>query len=301
MSSEPLQEAYRLIREGRQQEAVQVLLPFVRADPLNADAWWLLANAVENNDQKRSALERVLKLRPNDQRAQRMIATLPSAESAAPEAQDSSDEPFADLGDTSSSSDGELPYDNFPVQQPVRVKVKKSSGRSPLTIILAIIGLIAVLSCGVCAVAVVAGGTIFGRVVQEVILTVTYVPDFGTLMSLGTPNAPSTLPSDLTDRGSIEAGQTVRASVDTFTDDSWTFNADAGTHVIIELNATDKTLDPQLYLYDTDRVLLAENDDISMGTNNNSRIEMTLPNSGTYTIVVSAFGTGGPYELTLRR
>src|SRR5215207_3197274 len=78
MSSEPLQVAYRLIREGNKQEAVRILTPIVRADPQNADAWWLLANAVDNPEQKRRALERVLRLRPEDERAQRMYASLQS-------------------------------------------------------------------------------------------------------------------------------------------------------------------------------------------------------------------------------
>ena len=78
MSSEPLQVAYRLIREGNKQEAVRILTPIVRADPQNADAWWLLANAVDNPEQKRRALERVLRLRPEDERAQRMYSSLNS-------------------------------------------------------------------------------------------------------------------------------------------------------------------------------------------------------------------------------
>lgn len=72
-ANDPLQQAYQLIRAGNRQDAVQLLMPVLRANPANADAWWLLANAVTDPSQKRRALEEVLKLRPNDDRAQRML------------------------------------------------------------------------------------------------------------------------------------------------------------------------------------------------------------------------------------
>ncbi len=143
------------------------------------------------------------------------------------------------------------------------------------------------------------------RVVGEVIQTVTYEPGFATLVSFATsvPGASTTLndalPTNLNQRGNLTVGQTVTASVDTFIDDGWTFSGEANQRLTIELNAADNTLDPQLYLYDSDNREIAANDDISAG-NNNARIEITLPYSGAYTIRVSAFGTGGSYELTVR-
>lgn len=71
--NDQLQRAYQLIRAGSRQDAVQVLMPVLRADPANADAWWLLANAVTDPNQKKRALEEVLKLRPNDDRARKML------------------------------------------------------------------------------------------------------------------------------------------------------------------------------------------------------------------------------------
>ena len=68
-----LQRAYQLIRAGSRQDAIQVLMPVLRADPANADAWWLLANAVTDPAQKKRALEEVLKLRPTDERARKML------------------------------------------------------------------------------------------------------------------------------------------------------------------------------------------------------------------------------------
>ena len=68
-----LQQAYQYIRAGSRQEAVQILMPILRANPANADAWWLLANAVTDPNQQKRALEEVLKLRPTDERARKML------------------------------------------------------------------------------------------------------------------------------------------------------------------------------------------------------------------------------------
>ncbi len=202
------------------------------------------------------------------------------------------------------------PFDDVPLE-PVargrgRVRVRRSRRTSPVTLLLAAIGLITVLSCGLCIVASALSFPAIQRIVGEVIQTVTYEPGFATLVSFATP-APGAssalndpLPTDLNQRGNANVGQTLRASVNTFTDDAWTLNGEANQRVIIELNATDDTLDPQLYLYDPDNREIAANDDIGSG-NNNARIAITLPYSGAYTIRISAFGTGGGYELTVRQ
>jgi hypothetical protein len=101
-------------------------------------------------------------------------------------------------------------------------------------------------------------------------------------------------------RGSVEPGQTVQGTVDTFDPDGWAFSGSEGRQITIELNARSDDLDPQLYFYNADGQLIAENDDTVFGESLNSRIEFTLTYSGTYTIVVSAFGSGGDYELTVR-
>ena len=55
-TSQQLQQAFQLIKNGQRQEAAQILVPIVRAEPNNADAWWLLANAVTNEEQQRNRL-----------------------------------------------------------------------------------------------------------------------------------------------------------------------------------------------------------------------------------------------------
>ncbi len=78
-TSQQLQQAFQYIKNGQQQEAAQILVPIVRAEPNNADAWWLLANAVTNSEQQRRALEKVLSLRPGDERAQKKLSQLTGA------------------------------------------------------------------------------------------------------------------------------------------------------------------------------------------------------------------------------
>jgi hypothetical protein len=55
-----------------------------------------------------------------------------------------------------------------------------------------------------------------------------------------------------------------------------------------------------VYLLDSSNSQLGYNDD-SGSNSRNSRLAVTLPANGTYTIRVSAFGMGGGYELILRR
>lgn len=71
-----LQEAFALIKSGREKEAVALLMPILKADRDNANAWWLMANALEKPDQVRGALEQVLRLRPDNTKAQQMLVKI---------------------------------------------------------------------------------------------------------------------------------------------------------------------------------------------------------------------------------
>ncbi len=70
---EQLRAAYALIKEKKRQEAVDVLLPILQADEDNADAWWLLANCLNDPNDAREALDNVLRLRPDHDKAQTML------------------------------------------------------------------------------------------------------------------------------------------------------------------------------------------------------------------------------------
>ena len=71
-----LQVAYQHLKSGEKAQAVTLLKPIVRADRDNADAWWLLANALEDPDKQRKALHHALDLRPDHAKAEQMLADL---------------------------------------------------------------------------------------------------------------------------------------------------------------------------------------------------------------------------------
>jgi hypothetical protein len=92
--------------------------------------------------------------------------------------------------------------------------------------------------------------------------------------------------------------------------DLYSFDGMAGQQIRIEMSddpAVPPTLDTYLYLFAPDGSLIAENDDIVLGTITNSRIPVaagsffTLPQTGSYTIVATSFSNNdtGQYTLTL--
>lgn len=87
--------------------------------------------------------------------------------------------------------------------------------------------------------------------------------------------------------------------------DLYTFEANAGDVISVSMTASSQTLDTSLYLIDPNGIQIAANDDIVAGTNTNSLIpNVTLSQTGTYTIIATHFGgiyggTVGPYTLNL--
>jgi hypothetical protein len=311
MSSQKLKQAYELIKAKKKQEAIDILLPILKFDDKNADAWWLMANALDDPDEIREALEKVLRLRPVDDKARRMLDNLnlryPPTRSKNDDEFTFDNNPFEviDTPDDYQSSVYRKGVKAVPLNESGKVVVTKSNTRtSPWVIILAVVGVLGLLGCVICLALPLAGISIFVPVLEQVVNDPTFqaalenMPEMVTTVA-AMSEASQTLPSDVRMRGTIEPGQTVRGSVDTFKDDGWTFNGSQGRLTTIELTGQGD-LDPQLYLYNADRQLIAENDDIEFMENNNSRIEISLPYSGNYTIVVSAFGSGGNYDLTVR-
>jgi hypothetical protein len=85
--------------------------------------------------------------------------------------------------------------------------------------------------------------------------------------------------------------------------DAYSFTGTAGQQITINMTST--AFDTYLYLMQPGETTIGDstiqNDDISTGTNNNSRITTTLQTGGTYTILANSFAPGaiGPYTLTL--
>jgi uncharacterized membrane protein YhaH (DUF805 family) len=71
-----IQRAINAIKEGKKTEGKTLLAEILHTDPNNERAWLWMSAAVKNPDNKEECLERVLKLNPNNQPAQRSLATL---------------------------------------------------------------------------------------------------------------------------------------------------------------------------------------------------------------------------------
>lgn len=315
MSAEQLRQAYDLIRQGRKRDAVAMLQPILSADRQNADAWWLLANALTEPEKQRDALRRLIELRPDDARAHKMLDRIeeqlqpkvndfsfPDSEADDPFARSSSSpfpgsssgDPFASSSDPFMGSD-KPKRTSAPVYAP---PPQRRSGNNGCLVALAIIGALTLGCCVLSFVGVSQGLIQLPAVFQEIILTLTVNPGFGELQTMfGTPE-PFDM-SDARDRGEIAVGESINGNVDTFDDDFYTFNARSGQQVTIDV-ITRSDLDPQLYVYDKDNRLIGQNDDIDMSNDNfNSRLSVTFPASGAYYLVVSAFGSGGTYEISV--
>ncbi|NWF67617.1 MAG: SH3 domain-containing protein [Chloroflexi bacterium] len=102
--------------------------------------------------------------------------------------------------------------------------------------------------------------------------------------------------------GTLTYGQTVTGTVPVGGNNAWTFSGTQGDVITIACNAgTPPTLDPTITVLGPTGQQVAFNDDIVFGVNLNALISnLTLPATGTYTIVIAGFaGTGGTYTLTL--
>lgn len=372
LTSETLETAYKLIRDGKKAEAARLLLPIVRADKNDADAWWLLANAISDPVKIEFALEEVLRIRPYDEKAQRKLdgmtrpirsgsrplddatpADDPIAESLQQDAAQMAtsrwsnpspddpfvDDPFADVP----AADGSMFYDEKPKTTPSddwsyatgagasattsrsiatrageadytsnrsRARwadqptvIVKRSNTSPLMVILAAIGGLALLVCGVCALVTLSGASLVGEAFSEVVSQMTAMPP-GSFESSSERSIGARLPTDLNRRGALELGGSITGRIQDDRDDSWTFSGSRGDQVVIELQAVGNDMyDPLLMLYSPENFLVAENDDIDLSeSNTDSRIEYTLQENGTFTIQVSKWSfDGGEYRLSLQR
>jgi len=98
-----LKQAYAYIQQERLDEAIAILRRVLKDNPDNADAWWLMANAVSEPADAAEALSNVLRLRPDHAEAReaydQLIAEYPAlaTEQAAEPAFDISDFNIDDL------------------------------------------------------------------------------------------------------------------------------------------------------------------------------------------------------------
>ena len=76
-----LKEAYGLIKSGDKAAARDVLVAYLDDMPNDANAWWLMANALEDREMRKESLERVLELNPGFEQAEKALAKLTHAAS----------------------------------------------------------------------------------------------------------------------------------------------------------------------------------------------------------------------------
>ena len=271
-----LKEAHALIKSGDKTGARDLLEPYLREKPDSANGWWLLANTVDDPYEQRRYLRRVLDVKPDHELALKKLAALGSV---------------ADFGFDDENPDEELDFNYGASEQvPLSKQNKKPNGGSrTLWIVLA-----SVAACGFFAcVGIVGGMALLGPAIENTF------DDIITELELTPMELVPGEPGNYVMKGSISTGQTVSSTVDTWDDDGWTFQGQAGQRITIEAVATDNSLDTELYLFGPDDREIDYNDDGPAG-GYDSELVVTLPQDGDYLILVSAFGSGGDYNLTVR-
>lgn len=76
ITSKQLQTAYALIKAGKKQEAVGILIPIVRTNPNLVDAWYLLGHAVTEPQKQLQCFQQILRIDPANQAAKKQIEKL---------------------------------------------------------------------------------------------------------------------------------------------------------------------------------------------------------------------------------
>lgn len=76
LREQTLRHAYGLLQRGHRRQATTILARLLKQYPNDYHAWWLFANAVPNRKDGIFALENVLRLKPNHEKARQMLANL---------------------------------------------------------------------------------------------------------------------------------------------------------------------------------------------------------------------------------
>src|SRR3954468_13466953 len=75
-TADELQEAFRLIKAGRNAEATDILLPLVARNQNDANSWYLLGFSVADRAQKIDCFQRVLRIDPANTAARKQLDQL---------------------------------------------------------------------------------------------------------------------------------------------------------------------------------------------------------------------------------
>lgn len=280
---EQLRRAYDHIKGGRRISAVQILRPLLAADPSDADAWWLMANAVDDPAEQQGALEKVVALRPDHPQARERLAAL-TAEQQFRFDEAAGETSFADLL-------GEAKPKRVPIEQAFSV-VPPKQRTNPIIIILAIIGALSLAVCVGCFILSAQVTTIMTEAVSTIMESVTVSP----VVIAGSGDS---LPDDTINKGSIRAGDSRRDTVRLGESHAYTFIGDSGQDVTIEVAGENGDLAPGVALYNPSDIQIVQSGFLPAFQANNTELNIDLVSTGTYTIVVTNVRGSGDYTLTL--
>lgn len=273
MTSPVLKQAYQYIKQGEKNTALKLLEPYISKHPDDVNGWWLMAHATDRPDERRESLEQVLAIDPGYTPAQKMMERLSGG------------------GGAGKRKSSPLP------------KAKSASKSSKTETIIGIALIVAALfmfACGGIFYAVSRGTN---ALVQEIAQSVTV--EYNSSGSVSNSSGGSGVVFadnmwDVDNNGTIQVGQTKNGRIDdTFTDEGWLFEGRSGQTITVEVNASGG-LDPTVTVYAPDGREIAYNDDIELFDNRDSRVTVTLDDSGTYGIVVGSWSDLGGYRLSVR-
>ncbi|MBN1146898.1 MAG: alpha/beta fold hydrolase [Anaerolineales bacterium] len=158
-----LREARDLIKAGKPQEARPILVELIRRDQDVEHAWYMLSFTLDEAQQQRYALEQVLRLNPENQKARARLASLSAAgESAglAPVGAPPSPPP------QERAEKGLEPGMESSAQKPAAKRAQRARSKpgriSPALLILAIVGLCVILASGLGLIYLLLGETLLG-------------------------------------------------------------------------------------------------------------------------------------------
>ena len=293
LSTSRLHEAWQWIQLGRHEHALNQLTVLLAGDPDNADAWWLLAIASGDDDTRRRALRNVLRLRPDDQPALRMSASL----GARPATQEIRPITFAPL--PARVSGQAPPWFHHAAIQPYlppvapplqRRRPLRRTAQRPRWIMMALVSAATagMIGCGLlfCALAV-TGLTFNSRWL-------------GTLNPVATVAARPNVTS-IWLRSGLRYNQWLDGRLDVPGQlDGYNFSGHHGERIAVQVNPLDAmTLVPVLGLYGPGHTLLAGS--MTPDPDTALRLALELPDDGDFVLVVGGQNaTIGPYRLMLR-
>jgi hypothetical protein len=295
-----MERAYQLIKEGREQDALDILEPILSDYPNNADAWWLLANATEDLPSKERALREVLR-----------IGTTPEREAKAREMLKAIEDMQSSMAAPSPEFAG-MPRQSTDQGAPRRKilrdgdKVKESSGGSNAgQLFLMVMAGLSIFVCMLCLGATAFVTPIFSEVASS-------IEEAGGIENIegaveefvgGFVNAPE----EYTDEGDIEDGDTVTGEITSSSDRiGYTYDASEGDRIRVELRALTGNIAPPVFLYGPDGKLFADTEggiesESSFSGESTSTLTATLQQDDDYLLIVRpVFGLGqNEYEMTL--